>query len=164
MPVLSRLEKISGAINHWIEHLLFGMGLTMALLVAVQVFFRYILNQSLFWSEELARYLLVWLTFLGVSAAYYRKANPGVDFLYARVSPRLRKTADVMIHCVSMGLFVVMIVFGTQFAYFVRMQISPAMNLPKWLIVGIIPVSGMLLMFHALTFLVAVLQRGDRDH
>ena len=69
-----------------------------------------------------------------------------------------------MIHCVSVGLFVVMIVFGIQFAYFVRMQISPAMNLPKWLIVGIIPVSGMILMFHALTFLVAVLQRGDRDH
>ena len=38
------------------------------------------------------------------------------------------------------------------------------MNLPKWLIVSIIPISGMILMFHALTFLVSVLQRGDRDH
>lgn len=161
---MSVLEKISYFINHWIERLLFGLGLTMAILVAVQVFFRYVLNQSLFWSEELARYLLVWLTFLGTSAAYYRKANPGVDFLYARVSPGLRKTADVMIHCVSIGLFAVMIIFGMQFAFFVRMQISPALNLPKWLIVSIIPASGLILMFHGLTFLTAALQRGDRDH
>jgi len=158
------LEKISGSINCWIERMLFGLGLTMAILVAVQVFFRYVLNQSLFWSEELARYMLVWLTFLGTSAAYYRKANPGVDFLYARVPPALRKTADVIIHCVSIGLFVVMIVFGIKFAWFVRMQISPALNLPKWLIVSIIPASGLILMFHGLTFLTAALQRGDRDH
>ncbi len=161
---MSVLEKISYSINHWIEHLLFGMGLTMAILVAVQVFFRYVLNQSLFWSEELARYLLVWLTFSGASVAYYRKANPGVDFLYTRVPPGLRKTADALIHCVSIGLFAVMIVFGIQFAYFVRMQISPALSLPKWLIVSIIPVSGMILMFHGLTFLISVLQRGDGDH
>ena len=161
---MSTLTKISDAINDWIERLLFGLGLTMAILVAVQVFFRYVLNQSLFWSEELARYLLVWLTFLGASAAYYRKANPGVDFLYARVGPRLRRTADVLIHCVSMGLFAVMIVSGIKFAFFVRLQISPALNLPKWLIVSIIPASGLILMFHGLTFLTAALQRGDRDH
>jgi len=161
---VSVLEKISYSINHWIEHLLFGMGLTMAILVAVQVFCRYVLNHSLFWSEELARYLLVWLTFSGASVAYYRKANPGVDFLYTRVQPGLRRTFDILIHCVSIGLFVVMIVFGIKFAYFVRMQISPALTLPKWLIVSIIPASGLVLMFHGVTFLMAALQRGDRDH
>lgn len=161
---MSVLEKISGSINYWVERLLFGLGLTMAILVAMQVFFRYVLNQSLFWSEELARYMLVWLTFLGTSAAYYRKANPGVDFLYARVGRRFRKSADVLIHCVSIGLFTVMIVFGTQFAFFVRQQISPALNLPKWLIISIIPASGLILMLHGLTFLIAALRRGDRDH
>ncbi len=85
------IKKASFLINQWIEYLLFGMGFTMALIVAVQVFCRYVLNQSLFWSEELARFLLVWLTFLGASCAYYRKVNPGVDFLYAKMPWRLKK-------------------------------------------------------------------------
>ncbi len=89
------LERFSRSLNHWIEYLLFGLGFTMAIVVAVQVFFRYVLNQSLFWSEELARFLLVWLTFFGASVAYYRQANPGIDFLYSRMSPSIRKTSIV---------------------------------------------------------------------
>jgi len=88
------IKKTSWFINQWIEYLLFGMGFTMTIVVAVQVFFRYVLNQSLFWSEELARFLLVWLTFLGASSAYYRKVNPGVDFLYAKLPPLLKKTSS----------------------------------------------------------------------
>ncbi len=162
--MLSALKKMSRSLNRWIEFLLFGLGLSMAILVAVQVFCRYVLNQSLFWSEELARYFLVWLTFLGASVAYYRKVNPGVDFFYERVSPGARRVADILIHSVSLGLFVIMVVFGVKFAYFVRLQISPALNLPKWVIVSVIPFSGLILMVHGLVFLITSLQRVDHDH
>ena len=70
-------------INQAVEYLLFTMGLGMALLVAVQVFFRYALNHSIFWSEELARFLLIWLTFLGASVVYYRGVHASVDFFYS---------------------------------------------------------------------------------
>ena len=79
---MESLERLSRKINFWVEYLLFGLGFAMAALVAVQVFFRYVLNHSLFWSEELARYFLVWLTFLGASVAYYRKVHPGIDIFY----------------------------------------------------------------------------------
>jgi TRAP-type C4-dicarboxylate transport system permease small subunit len=135
----------------------------MAIIVAVQVFFRYVLNQSLFWSEELARFLLVWLTFLGASVAYFRKANPGVDVLYARMPPYLRRGSAILIHLSSIGLFLVMVYYGYRFAYFVRLQISPALNLPKWIILSIIPVSGSILTVHGLAFLLDELKRGDSD-
>ena len=50
------IDKLSHLINHWVEYALFALGLSMALIVANQVFFRYALNQSLFWSEELVFY------------------------------------------------------------------------------------------------------------
>jgi len=158
------LERLSRTINHWIEYSLFGFGFTMAIIVAVQVFFRYVLNQSLFWSEELARFLLVWLTFLGASVAYYRKANPGIDILYSRMSHSIRKASAMLTHIASIMLFCVMIFYGCQFAYFVRLQISPALQLPKWIILSIIPISGLILLVHGITFLVNELKRGSRDN
>ncbi len=158
------IKKTSFLLNQWIEYLLFGLGFTMTLLVAGQVFYRYVLNQSLFWSEELSRFLLVWLTFLGASCAYYRQVNPGVDFLYARMPGFLKKISAILTHLFSMALFFVMVVYGYQFAYFVRLQISPALQIPKWIVLGIIPISGAILMFHAATFLVEELKGDPNDN
>ena len=161
---MSVLEKLSRSINRWIELFLFGLGLSMSIIVAVQVFCRYVLNHSLFWSEELARYLLVWLTFLGASVAYYRNVHPGIDVIYARMPNSIQKITAITVHLVSMTLFGIMIIFGAKFSYFVRLQISPALNLPKWLIFTIIPISGLILMLHSLTFFLNELKGKGRDN
>jgi len=124
----------------------------MAILVAVQVFCRYILNSSLFWSEELARYMLVWLSFFGATVAYYRHLHPGVDALTARLSAAKQRIFQLLVHVISMALAMIMIVSGTQFAWFVRMQISPALSIHKWIILAVIPLSGAILFVYALTF------------
>jgi TRAP-type C4-dicarboxylate transport system permease small subunit len=157
------LERLSRSLNRWVEYALFGLGFSMAVIVAVQVFFRYVLNHSLFWSEELARYLLLWLTFLGASAAYWRGVHPGVDVV-SRHLPRGAGWISVLIaHGAALTLFGVMIVYGTQFAYFVRLQISPALNLPKWTVYSIVPFSGLILLVHGLTFLAEHLKGVGRD-
>lgn len=135
----------------------------MTVVVAVQVFFRYVLNQSLFWSEELARFLLVWLSFLGASVAYRRKAHPGIDVLYAKMPAALQKVAAVAVHLASLALFAVMVFFGYRFAYFVRLQISPALYLPKWVVFSIIPISGCILVVHGINFLLQELAGERRD-
>jgi TRAP-type C4-dicarboxylate transport system permease small subunit len=161
---VSALEKLSSAVNGWIEYLLFGLGFTMTVVVAVQVLFRYGLNQSLFWSEELARYLLVWLSFLGASVAYRRKAHPGIDVIQAKLPGKLKKAATVAVHLASLLLFAVMIFYGCRFAYFVRLQISPALYLPKWIVISIVPFSGGILMMHGINFLLQELAGERRDN
>lgn len=161
---MSALERLSATLNGWIEYLLFGIGLSMTVVVAVQVFFRYGLNQSLFWSEELARYLLVWLSFLGASVAYRRKAHPGIDILQAKMPAVLQRLSAITVHLASLALFIVMIVYGYRFAYFVRLQISPALYLPKWIVFSIIPISGFILMIHGFNFLLKEVTRAHRDH
>ena len=111
------------------------------------------MNHSLFWSEELARFMLVWLSFLGASTAYKRGLHPGVDVLTSRLSPSMRRICSQLVHIVSVSFFVVMVVYGAQFAYFIRAQISPALYLPKWTILAIIPVSGLILVIHGLSFI-----------
>lgn len=160
--MLRFLDKTCAAVNRCIEYLLFGLGFSMAILVAVQVFCRYILNSSLFWSEELARYMLVWLSFFGATVAYYHHLHPGVDVLTSRLSAVKQQISQLVVHLISMALALVMVISGTQFAWFVRMQISPALGLPKWIILAVIPLSGTVLFFYALTFLVQTIKRGGR--
>ncbi len=157
------MENLSRRINTIMEYSLFGMGLSMALIVAAQVFSRYVLNRSLFWSEELARILLVWLTFLGASVAYYRGVHPGVDVLYKRFPGWGRRAAMSAVHCLSLAFFAVMIVYGVQFAHFVRLQITPALGLHKWIPHSVIPVSGAIMFFHALTFLLKEIRGPQND-
>jgi TRAP-type C4-dicarboxylate transport system permease small subunit len=161
---MDAFERFSRSVNQWVEYSLFGLGFTMSVVVAVQVFSRYVLNHSLFWSEELARYLLVWLTFLGASVAYRRNMHPGIDMVYSRMSVSSQRIISIFIHLISMALFWVMIFYGTQFSYFIRLQISPAMYLPKWIVFSIIPISGLIFMIHAITFLCHEIKGNYRDH
>ena len=133
-------------------------------IVAVQVFCRYVLNHSLFWAEELSRYLLVWLTFLGASVAYRRNVHPGIDVVYNRLPDIIQKIFSNTVHFISIALFAVMIFYGIKFSYFVRLQISPALYIPKWIIFSIIPFRGLIFMVHGLSFLVNAFQGTGRDN
>ena len=158
--MLTFLENISRTVDRWIMGMLFALGLSMTLVVALQVFFRYGLNRSLFWSEELARYLMVWLTFLGATTAYRRGVHPGVDVLTVRLPQQLQRFCALLVHLVSLLFFSAMMFYGLEFARFVRLQISPALGLPKWIAMSAIPVSGAVLFLHGLFRLVRDLSTG----
>ncbi len=162
--IQKKISQISRIINLTVENLLFAMGFSMAILVAVQVFFRYVLNYSLFWSEELARYLLVWLTFLGASVAYHKNLHPGVDAIYVRMGKIPKKISFFLVHFLSLFLFAIMIFFGIKFAWFVRLQISPALAIPKWIIFSVIPVSGLILLIHSINFIVTEAAANNNDN
>lgn len=155
------MRRLSDFANRVLGHLLFGLGLTMAAIVSAQVFARYLLNNSIFWSEELSRFLLIWLTFLGAPYAYRLGAHASIDLLRGRLPSWGRRAAALASHLVTLVFSGVMIYFGTGFAWFVRDQISPALHLPKWVPHGIIPVSGLILALHAAAFLIEELKRGE---
>ena len=61
----------------------------MVLTVVLQVVCRYVLQSSLLWTEELSRYLLIWLAFLGGSSLVRLQENMFVDFFVNKLPPRL---------------------------------------------------------------------------
>lgn len=161
--MVSVLQRTSRTLNRWIQFLVSAMGMAMAGIVAVQVFFRYGLNHSLFWSEELARILLVWLTFFGATVAYFHKAHPGVDGLVRRLPAGGQRIAALMSHLASLALFSVMVWYGTGFAFFVRLQITPALGWPKWVIMAAVPAAGLVFWVHGLAMAAKTLSGGGED-
>lgn len=147
---MKRLIVLSRCLNNYIQSLISIMGIIMTMVVASQVFSRYVLNHSLFWSEELARIILIWLTFFGSTVAYYHGLHPGVDTVFRRLPGNFRQVVELISHLAGMVLFTVMVVWGAKFAWFVRLQITPALNLPKWFVMAVVPVCGIIFLIHAL--------------
>ena len=150
------LLSASDRVNRLVEWSLFGIGASMAFLISLQVFFRYVLNHSLFWSEELGRMFLVWLTFLGATVAYKRKAHVGIDFLVIRMPFEIQRWLHVIVLAGSLFFFWIMAYYGYHFFDFIRLQTTAALGFSKQIPFVMVPVSGCILILHALVFLLEI--------
>jgi len=138
-------HRLSAWLNQLAEWMLSLVGMAMALVIGLQVLFRYGFNNSLFWSEELGRLLLIWLTFLGASVAYRRGAHIGLDVLAARLGPGARRAARVAALTASLLFFAGLAWWGAQFAHFSRLQGTTTLGVSKLVPFVMAPVGGALI-------------------
>ena len=68
----------------------------MVVLVFGNVVLRYAFNSGITWSEEMSRYLFVWLTFLGAIGAFKNKEHLGVDMVIKRLPNKMKKVVLVI--------------------------------------------------------------------
>jgi TRAP-type C4-dicarboxylate transport system permease small subunit len=125
------------------------MGL-MVVAVFLQVLFRFLLDQPLAWTEELARYLLVWLTFLGSAYAMSIKAHIGTEYIQKFLSPTANKIVLSLSALLSVLFFLVMVYQGYEMAMRSMTQTSPGLLLPMGYVYMVIPISGVLLILNVL--------------
>jgi TRAP-type transport system small permease protein len=155
----------SDRVNRAVEGMLFGLGVGMVLVTGAQVFSRYLLNHSLFWSEEVGRICLVWLSFLGAACAYKRHAHIGVAFLVDRLPARARRAIALLVLLASQAFFALMVLWGLSFAWFAAAQKTPALGIPKGIPYLVIPLSGAVFSLHGLEQLLNLLgNRGRENH
>jgi TRAP-type transport system small permease protein len=126
----------------------------MAVVIIAQVYFRYGPGTSLAWSEEAARYLMVWLTFLGGPVALRRAEHVGVT-IFRDWAPRLPRLLLMLLgQLVMVGLLAVIVYIG--YATTVRNlgQPSPAMRIPVGWVTAAIPVGSALMLIEVLKMMV----------
>ena len=82
-------RKISNLIKGFINILIFLCMLSMILLVASQVLFRYVLKWSVPWTEEIARVFFVWIIFIGVALVEEEDGQIAVDMFIQKLPPKV---------------------------------------------------------------------------
>lgn len=110
--------------------------IVMVITLFAQIIARYFFSASFTWSEELSRYLFVWLVFVGLGAVTLRGEHVIVDAAISRFSPRVRRGLSQMTYGV---LLLTNILVGLAAALMVYTlfdlgQSSPAMGIPMWII------------------------------
>ncbi len=82
----------------------------MVINISLGVFFRYVLNNSLSWTEELGRYFMIWAGFLGMSLALKEDLHVSVLFFIDKLPPRMRRIVvfidDLVVMCFSAIVFI----------------------------------------------------------
>ena len=121
--LMKRLEALSG-----------GILAVMVVLVFGNVVLRYGFNSGIAISEEVSRYLFIWLTFLGAIVAVHENAHLGVDTL-VRILPRKGRLASVVASEALMLLAVALLFWGSWKQTLINMGTkSPVAQVPRALI------------------------------
>lgn len=133
-----------------------GATLTIALAsMAAQVVFRYLIGSSLVWSEEVARYALIWSAMIGSAAVYQRGGHMGVTVAVDLLPPPVAGLAYRLIHLIVIAFAGLVTWHGALLTMrnFERDQLSPALQIPiAWAYLAV-PVGGLLIALAAVTCL-----------
>ena len=123
---------------------------------------RYALGQQATWTEELARFLLIWVTLLGAAVAFGTKGHLGVDYFVERFHPEAQKLMAVVSHLVVVFFAVAIFIYGGSrvVAGALEMeQVTPALGWKMGHVYLALPVSGVFMLLFALDNLFESLAR-----
>lgn len=141
----------------WIsEHICLVMLLLMVLLTGAQIICR-VFFQALSWSEELARYLLVWSSIIGASCVYRRSGHISVNVVQDLFPDTVKHILKIVVHLICCVFFAMMIYFGSIYMVKMSAQLSPAMRLPMGYMYAVVPVGGILMLLQAVDAILGLL-------
>lgn len=141
------LQRVSDMVNRIVSYV--GIAVFFVLIIAcvMQVFFRFVLSNSLSWTEELARYCFIWMHMLGASLLIEGSEHATVTAVLDLLHGVVRRVVDVIIELIIFFDGTIMLYAGLQLAYSSRNNLSIALSIPMWCINSSVAVGGLLLMF-----------------
>lgn len=161
--VLKKFNEKANELAKFIVAFAFG---SMTLLIFLQVIFRYVVKESLSWSEELATYLFIWLTFLGASIATREKTHINVSEIIDNIrSDKIRRYFMLFANLLSMFFLAVLIRYGTHIAtqILALKQISSSM---PFLYIGLVyfavPIGSILMFTNLIEINIELWNENDR--
>lgn len=139
-------KKTTSLIDN-IVAILFGVIVTLML---IAIFFRYVLNNSLYWSDEIVRYLFVWLTFLGTAVAVRDKAHIRVEFFAEKMPFYFRKIIKKLNDFLFLAFLLFLTIGGYIWVFRLSGSYSPALGLPlNWLFYAALPTASLIAFIYA---------------
>ena len=80
--------------------------------IFLQIIMRYVFNNSLTWSEELGKFIFVWISWLGISIGARRKEHIAITMVIDRLSPRLKLIVGIIANLILTGILTITLYYG----------------------------------------------------
>ncbi|MBM4315539.1 MAG: TRAP transporter small permease, partial [Deltaproteobacteria bacterium] len=134
-------HRFAEALTTFLEYLSMVCIAAMSMLVIAQVVLRYVFNDPLTWSEEMARIAFIYLAFIGIGAAYGRRKHMAIDAVVILLPPRIRRAVEcAVVGIASVFLLAVIMLTARSMLELHRMDVTtPALEYPMAFVYLIIP-------------------------
>jgi len=124
--------------------------LVFLVLCSLQVITRYVFNEPLVWTEELASNLLIWLTFLGAAAVQRQDGHVRVEIIEEILSPSVIRWVYSAYDVIVLVWLVYAVVGGYQLFFEMEFQKTPALRIPFNMILSIVPIASAIMIVYVL--------------
>jgi TRAP-type C4-dicarboxylate transport system permease small subunit len=151
------IQVFSRIANRIIETSVFAMLIAMVGIVSASVFWRYVLNDALSWSEELVRYLLVWVSFLGASIATYRGAHIGIAVVTDRLTERNQRVIGLLANLFILVFLGVILYQGIKILPVMAVRIAPTLGIRMKVFYMALPIAAGVMILHVVAQSMATL-------
>lgn len=122
----------------------------MTLLISVQVFCRYVLDFSIMWSEEVALLLMVWFGFISLAIGVSKKLHISIELFTNNLPEVVQKIVFKFCDVAILFFGVVMVIYGNKLMQTTMSSTLPATGLPSGITYAVIPIAGILVVYHSL--------------
>lgn len=122
-----------------------------------QVFTRYVLGDPSSFTDELARYLMIWIGILGAAYVSGKNMHVAIDFIPSRSGEKTQKLLKRIVGALIIAFsFFGLVVGGGRLVYIAYSldQQSPALQIPLFLVYFVMPLSGILIIFYKIADLI----------
>ncbi|WP_163557261.1 TRAP transporter small permease [Halomonas sp. NO4] len=160
--LLGLLERLERAIDAVIQPAVFAGMAALIAVITLQIVSR-VFFTAVGWTEEVARFLLVWITFLGATLAFQRGRHIAVTFVVEALPSRLRHFAQLLAILAGLAFLIALTVVGQRYMLAQSFQKSASLRLSMTWVYAVIPISAALMSGYAVVDLVRLLVRGPDD-
>ncbi|NIC03835.1 TRAP transporter small permease [Billgrantia bachuensis] len=158
MGLLQRSERVLDAVIRPIVFL--GMAALIGV-ITLQIVSRVFFTAA-GWTEEVARFLLIWITFLGATLAFQRGRHIAVTFAVEALPKRIAQLARIAAVLVALGFLVALIVIGYRYMQVQSFQRSASLRLSMTYVYAVIPISAAIMTWYALVDVIELIVEGPR--
>ncbi|MCC7041986.1 MAG: TRAP transporter small permease [Burkholderiales bacterium] len=127
----------------------------MVVVTVAQVAGRYVFSYSLPWADELARYCLVWMVFIGMVVAFARGAHITADLLRERYHGRIGLVMLTVIDVANAALFIALLYGGMLLVQIAATQMTPGLGISKSWIYAALPLGAVLMLWELVRQIIA---------
>lgn len=140
-------KKFVGAVNALGKWICVASLSVMTLMIVLQVLFRYVIQSSLSFSEELARYMFIWSAFVGSALALKNRSHVSIEIIVANLPRAIKKRAIVVSNALSFIFYALLVVYGIIMTVHTLDQTSPTMGWLRMSYVYLsVPIAGFILL------------------
>lgn len=147
------MNKLITMMNKVLSMFCISLSSFLVICVSWQVFSRYVLNSPSTFTDEVSRFLFIWVGLMGAAYTLGQKRHLAIDLLAMKLenNPVKHNKLKLLINCLSMTFASVIMVYGggkLMLKTLATGQVSPALNIEMGLVYAAIPLSGLFMIIY----------------